>query len=564
MSNLTKLLFGAGAVLALAMVFGCVTPAEVLTGTPFTLTVVHNNDGESALLADDYSGSVAQFATVVKRLVDEAGAENSVVVSSGDNFLAGLEYAASQGVYDAQALNMAGFEVSAIGNHEFDFGPAGLARFAEAAEFSLVSSNLDVSNDADLSGFVGTKIVPYTIIEKGGNSIGFIGATTEQIAYISGPGQDVIINDVKSSLQQAANTLTEMGVNVIIALTHLQNVDEEKALAQEIDGVDIFVAGGGDNLLGDDGDIYLVRTDRDGNDVIDEPEEPYPFRTQSPNGDPVVVVATDGSYNYVGRLTVDFDENGIITSINDAQSGPVGVTPDLPAVPSIQNDIVNVVFDQIEAFQGQTVGRTISGLDGTRAVVRTQESTLGNAISDGYLYVASRGYDGDVDLAFTNGGGIRRSVVVAAGNDVTMHDILTALPFSNFLTVVEGLSADDLKAIFEHSVSRLPEAGGQFLQVAGVTVEYDSARPSGDRVRSIAVGGETVYNDGVRSSRTFNAVTNSFIAAGGDNYQTLGAIPKERKINIGVSYAEGLEIYLRENTPLASELEGRLVDISSR
>ena len=564
MSNSRKVFFVAGALAALAIFTGCETMAEVEPGSPFTLTVIHNNDGESALLADDYSGSVAQFASVVRRLVDEAGKDNSVVVSAGDNFLAGLEYAASQGVYDAQALNMAGFEVSAIGNHEFDFGPAGLARFVDAVEFPLISSNLELENDPDLGRFVGTKILPYTIIEKGGNSIGFIGATTEQISYISSPGPNVVINDVKNSLQQTANKLTEMGINVIISLSHLQNVDEEKALAQEINGVDIFVAGGGDNLLGNDDDIYLVRKDRDGNAVVDEPEEPYPFRTQSPNGDPVVVVATDGSYNYVARVTVNFDENGIITSIKDDESGPVGVTLDEPVVPSIQTGIVNEVFDRIEGFQEAVVGQTINGLDGTRGLVRTQETTMGNAIADGYLYVAGQNYDGDVDLAFTNGGGIRRSVVVQAGADVTMHNVLTALPFANYLTVVEGLTADDLKEIFEHSVSRLPEAGGQYLQVAGVSVEYDSGREAGERVRKIEVGDEIVYNDGVRSDKIFNAVTNSFVAAGGDNYQGLGAISQERKINIGASYAEGFEIYLRANTPLNTDIDGRLVDISNR
>lgn len=94
------------------------------SGAQATLTIVHSSDGESALVADDYSGSVAQFATVVKSIVKEVGEDNSVVVSSGDNFLAGIEYATSEGAYDARALSRIGFEVSAIGNHEFDFGQA--------------------------------------------------------------------------------------------------------------------------------------------------------------------------------------------------------------------------------------------------------------------------------------------------------------------------------------------------------------------------------------------------------------------------------------------------------
>ena len=235
--------------------------------------------------------------------------------------MAGTEYAASQGVFDALALNFAGFEVSALGNHEFDFGPAGLARFMEVADFVFVNSNLDLKDDRDLGKFVGTKVFPYTTLQKGGNTIGLIGATTEQISYISSPGEDIAIHDVEQSLQKSVDELTKKGVQIIIALTHLQNVDEEKALAEKIDGVDILSRA--EEIIS-----LETRTTNILRESIEReiwwsilPEEPYPYRTTSPSGDPVLVVATDGGYNYLGRLTVSFDEHGVVDSVDESEIG---------------------------------------------------------------------------------------------------------------------------------------------------------------------------------------------------------------------------------------------------
>jgi len=536
---------------------------EKEASSPLYFTIIHSSDGESGLLMDDYSGSVAQFATAVKDIVDEVGVDNSLVVSSGDNFLAGVIYAASEGIYDARALSHIGVEVSAIGNHEFDFGPEGLERFIVNSNFLFINSNLDFTNEVALRRFAGIKILDHAILEKGGRKIGLIGATTEALSYISSPG-NVIINDVRDSLQRSADRLRAQGVDIIIALTHLQNIEEEKRLAAEIRGVDIFVAGGGDDLIGNENNSYLVRKNRDGEDVRDAPSGEYPFRTLTPDGEPVVVVSTDGSYNYVGRLDVEFDDRGAIVSIGN-KSGPVAVYPDIAPDSRIQEEIVDVVTQEIEDFNTLVVGRTTDGLDGTRASVRTGESTMGNAITDGYLYATRQYAEGlEVDFAFTNGGGIRNSIVIQRDSAITKRQLLDALPFANYLTVINGMTAGEIKALFEHSIAELPEAGGRFLQVSGISVTYNSGLQVGSRVQSIRIGDETIVSEGeVVSTESYSAITNSFLADGGDGYAVLSEIPQERKINSGYSYAEGFELYLKDNSPISSPIGGRLIDVGN-
>jgi 2',3'-cyclic-nucleotide 2'-phosphodiesterase (5'-nucleotidase family) len=136
--------------LAAALVLAA-APASAPARQPkadFWLTVLHNNDGESRLInagdgaLADYGG-IARFKTVVDRLKLEAtegaeaearpGKDGVVMLSSGDNFLAGPQFQASLDkgppFYDSIGLDLIGYDAFALGNHEFDFGPDVLADF---------------------------------------------------------------------------------------------------------------------------------------------------------------------------------------------------------------------------------------------------------------------------------------------------------------------------------------------------------------------------------------------------------------------------------------------------
>jgi 5'-nucleotidase / UDP-sugar diphosphatase len=108
---------------------------------------------------------VAYFKSLVDILKAEAtsgppanpGAKRGVVMlSSGDNFLAGAEFTASleKGVpfYDSIAMSLIGYDAIAIGNHEFDFGPDVLADFIRgfSPAVPFLSANIDVSAEPAL------------------------------------------------------------------------------------------------------------------------------------------------------------------------------------------------------------------------------------------------------------------------------------------------------------------------------------------------------------------------------------------------------------------------------
>ena len=183
----------------------------------FRLTILHNNDGESQLVnlgpgLEDFGG-VALFAAVVDRekqvvASDEAAAGESgvIMVSSGDNFLAGAEFTAGRRAdtfYDAQALDLIGYDAIALGNHDFDFGPEVLAEFIKqvaTSRVSFLSSNLDFSGEPALRDLLDEGRIAESVVVEG-ERIGIIGAITPTLAIVSSPRKIKIISDVPGEVQ---------------------------------------------------------------------------------------------------------------------------------------------------------------------------------------------------------------------------------------------------------------------------------------------------------------------------------------------------------------------------
>ena len=63
----------------------------------FALTILHNNDGESELVADGDVGGAARFKAVVdqQKAIANAQTDGVLMLSMGDNFLPGTAFEAS-------------------------------------------------------------------------------------------------------------------------------------------------------------------------------------------------------------------------------------------------------------------------------------------------------------------------------------------------------------------------------------------------------------------------------------------------------------------------------------
>ncbi|NDC35354.1 MAG: bifunctional metallophosphatase/5'-nucleotidase, partial [Synechococcaceae bacterium WB9_2_112] len=494
---------------------------------------------------------------------------------------------------DIAIHNLLGVEASTIGNHEFDLGsrvfrdsfmPGSVTGWV-GAQFPYLSANLDFSADADLSSrFTNTtttsgleeasaqkgKIVPSAVVTKNGEKIGLVGATTQVLEQISSTGgvevkgftgdgserDDMLL--LASQLQPVIDDLTSQGVNKVILMAHLQQIGNERALAPLLRGVDIILSAGSNTRLGDSNDQAVAFPGHAANFA-----DTYPLITTGADGNTTLIVNTDNEYTYLGRLVVDFDAQGRIipSSIDPLVSGAYAATAANAAkawnVTEAQlattafaegtkaenvQDLTDAVQAVITSKESQIWGYSSVYLEGERALVRSEETNLGDLTADANLAYA-RSIDPTVVLSLKNGGGIRSQIgsidVVtgaklptqantAAGKPqagVSTLDIENSLRFNNSLSLVT-VTASKLKELLEHGVA-LGAGQGRFPQVSGVQFSYDPSKPSGSKIVNLAIQDsrgndlDVLVRDGIvvgDSARSFRMVTLNFLAAGGDSY----------------------------------------------
>ncbi len=536
---------------------------STLSAQSFTLHILHNNDGESQLIdagsgAENFGG-IARFKSLVDKLRSTAA---SVMLSSGDNFLPGPEFNASLSlpegdpIYDAIALDKINYDAICIGNHDFDFGPDILERFINSFSENktpFLSSNLDFSNEPGLNSLVNSgRIASSTVVNIKGQNIGIVGATTEELSNISSP-RNVIINDVKKAIQTEVDALTADGIEIIIVISHLQSITEDKELAAQLKDVDVMIAGGGDEILANDDDLLVP-----GDEIADS----YPVVVKDADDNDVYVVTTAGNYKYVGRLIVGFDSDGKVVTV-DEDSGPVRVA-NRNETGGVFDDaeIQSLVVDPVEASVADLAANIIAtsevGLNGVRAEVRTKETNLGNLVADAMLWQANQKASEfglpNADVALQNGGSIRNDNVIPAG-DISELNTFDILPFSNFVTIIPSISPEQFKEILENCVSRIESVSGRFAQVSGFKLYYtldgtpqvldddENVVTPGSRIIKAELNDGTVIIDKgqiVEDAPDINIAIVDFLARGGDQYPFRGA----EFTSVGVSYQQALANYI--------------------
>ncbi|PPK88175.1 putative secreted protein (Por secretion system target) [Neolewinella xylanilytica] len=528
-----------------------------LEAPTFTLQLLHNNDGESQLVADTLEnglafGGAARFTAIVDSLrnLDLP----TLTLSSGDNFLPGPAFNASLArpagspLYDSEVLNAIDYDALVIGNHDFDFGPDILQRVIEETATSgpvFLSANLDFSAEPGLEALVTSgRIASRTTVEVAGERIGIVGLTTPALPTVSSPRGVTVDPNLVGIAQAEIDALQNGGVNKIVLISHLQSIDEELMLAGSLTGVDIIIAGGGDELLTNDPANALGGL---------EVDDTYPIDTLDADGNTVYVVTTPGEYRYVGNLIVEFDGDGNVMAIAE-RSDVIPVTGSAPvdaAVAMLEDSVVRYNA----SLASNIVAITEVDLNGLRADVRTMETNQGNLITDAYLWYFDTVFDDyDFDetipvIAVQNGGGIRNDEVIPANSEISELKTFDILPFANFVSVIEPISPDSLKAALENSVSQVPGRDGRFLQIAGFEIVYDTTgTPNVDRITTVTLDdGTPIVANGevVAGAPDVYVVTNNFTAGGGDAFGEFAALAFT---NIGPSYQRVLYEYLLAET----------------
>ena len=498
-----------------------VEPYVVSDSVKGSVVILHSNDVHGAI--EGYAKMAA-----LKAMFEEAGA-NVIVVDAGDYIQGETYVSVSQGETAVELMNMAGYSLSTLGNHEFDYGYENMKALAEKAEFEILAANVLFEGKAAF----GTN----KVVELGGKKIGFFGMETPETATKAHPAKikGVTIpggEDMYKVAEEQVKALEKAKADVIVCIGHL-GIDDETAvnanrsidLLEKVKGIDVFIDGHSHSTE----DKIVEKTNAD----------------RTVNG--TVVTSTGTKFANIGVVTIAKD--GKITT----------ECVDTKAITVAEDDAIakraEEIKAEIEADYGKAFAKSAVKLNGDKAPGnRTEETNLGDLITDAMLWYATKedlGVPAENVIAITNGGGIRAAIEIG---DISKNDVNKVLPFGNTVAV-DYVSGEVLLEVLEASTFCTPAAVGGFPQVAGIAFTVDTgkafdagenyegttyAKPNSiNRVTINAINGKDFD-----AEATYAVVTNDFLAAGGDTYYSLSV--SEKITDTGAPLDEVLMQYITE------------------
>ncbi|KAI8602542.1 Metallo-dependent phosphatase-like protein [Dissophora ornata] len=503
------------------------------------LTVIHTNDIHARLdpvndlgvscSAEDIAsghcyGGAARHKTLIQQL--RQGKQHSLLLDGGDEFQGTLFYTYYKGNVTSEVMNDLGYDLSTVGNHEWDDGPGVVASFWQKLNMPVVCANIDFSKHPDLANLV----KPYHIFEDLGVAI--IGYITPTTGDISNSGPTISFTDPIVAVQQYIDELQGKGFKRILALSH-NGYASDMDLAAKTRGLDLIVGGHSHSYLGDPSNPLS--------------KGPYPTVIKNLDGENTLVVQAYCWGRFIGNLDVSFDPDGKIVAWSGA---PVQVENNIAGDPTLLQK-VDGWRNQFEAWAQTVLGQATDNLD--MVGCGTRDCHMGNFVADamlqhvrdqnpesglGYGFGLDLGLDFEfgldrkqpqhqqpwADVTLINSGGIRAGI---PKGDITVEEIVTVAPFGNYIYQVPMKGQELLDSLEAVVTGRRNDTGKlvtSFVQVSGLRFSFDSSlrnpTTTGNKHSSVV---KAEVQDRLKRWRrilpdqTYQVVTTDFVLNGGDN-----------------------------------------------
>lgn len=485
------------------------------------LTVIYTNDFHSAfdpvpaywLDGSPRIGGAAQLATLANQV--RARDKNTFFFDTGDMFTGQISFL-TKGEALMEMMRPMQYDAMAIGNHEFDYGADNFEKQMNRVDFPILGANIFYK------GTNNRYSRPYTIVERGGvrlGVIGIIGLDARSVALPSGI-TNLDFHDPIPIVRELVKELRPQ-VDLVVVLTHQgktgpmqtdaenrpdvqRDFDEDIRMATEVEGIDVLIGGHAHRGI------------------------EVPFVTPKTG---TIIVQTYGFGTRLGYLKLKVNDGKITSHQGELiKVWSDQIAPD-PAVSEKVEHYKNLVASKIGIYQGELKTRLV------RDYLR--ESSLGNFITD-----VMREFSG-AEVAITNAGGLRADLPEGR---VTNGHVIDAFPFVNSLVVCK-LTGAQLKEVLEQGFTL--ERG--MVQASGLKAVYDLSRPLGSRLVSLEIGGRPVDE-----KKIYSVATNSFLAQGGDLYETFLKTEQE---DSGILLSDLLMNYLKEKGSAELPTPGRLMPV---
>lgn len=494
---------------------------------PIQITIAAINDFHGALdekPVQDHPDRARGGLPVLAGAIDQMRADDPdlVLLDGGDEFQGDWAVNYSEGRGSVEAFDLLKVDVTAVGNHEFDYGdgPEGTNPLTGALETAFLQSPRFVSANiakADGTPWSPDGLRPWRMVERGPVKIGVIGLSTMETPQttLAKNVEGLVFQDPVETLRRVVPEVRGAGADVIVVVGHLTGKCEPKGyydlppadcvpdgeigrvLTELPEGtIDVFVTGHAHTLLAQRIGKTFVVQNRNAGAAIGEID-----LMVGPNG-----VMTDASSVKApwamehAKLDPGCDPGEY--SLAPLDVGGRMVTPSAAGL-ALARDIESKAPSLCEkvACAADPLFRNRNG-----------ESGLGDVVADAMI-AAFPGADG----AVTNSGGLRGDI---PAGDVRRGTVQSVMPFDNKTILVE-MTGQQIRELL-----RIGASGAHgVLQVSGVSYAFDPAATAGtdrdadgkisDWERDRLCGG-SVGTAPIDDAKTYHIVTTDFLYTGGD------------------------------------------------
>lgn len=476
----------------------CLFAASLASAAERDFTILHTNDWQSRLLGfgpnNEYSpatvnddgtvGGVARLATLLAARRAAAGEQPLLLLDGGDFTMGTLFHTVTREVGgELQLMTTLGYDGATLGNHEFDFRPAGLAAMIAAAAkvkgtlVPLLASNmrfdpLRKDDDGLQAQMDAGRIQAYRVIERGGIRFGLFGLLGKDAVAVSPMIKPLTFADPVETAQAMVQQLREVEkVEVVILLSHMgvtQQTDgswrgEEVELVEQVPGIDIVVGGHSHVAL----------------------PQPILVNGQTP------VMQAGSEIQYLGELHMRLGADGK-SRVRDYRLHPLNdQTPGDAVITAQVEDFKQLVDAQMLAPKGYRFNQPLASVD--KSLSREHEDPiLGNLVTDALRHATGS------DLAFTGNGTLRDDLIKGRRGVQDVSDLFRIAPLGigqyddapGYPLIKVYFTAREIKHILEVLLlaHQLRDSDNYYPRVSGVKFGYNPYRVPFDRVSRIAIG----------------------------------------------------------------------------
>ena len=445
-------------------------------GQPKTLTILHTNDihasylpHEALWVRSDPKPMVGGFYELAWMVDSIRKAKGPLLVLDGGDIMTGnpiseQEYGGAVGGALFEMMNLTGYDVWTIGNHDLDVSQDNLRKLIAIQKFPTVSANL-----TDSLGHLPFGNKEYVILERNGLRVGIIGLMSRELFELTNT------NNLKGLKVLSPPEVTQRIIDsiagktdLLVALTH-EGVDEDSVLAVSTHGLNVIIGGHSHTRL---------KTPKMINGVI--------------------ICQTGSNCENLGELELTV-ENHRVTA-HDGKLLQLWATH-----PPADTKLAKLI-DQSKAAVDRDYAQAIGTLSSDWKRSGSGESNIGDFIADAMKESAGAG------MGITNSSGIRADL---RAGPITKLGLFEILPFRNVLCRFE-LSGSELRALATRYVKSLAEHRSG-IQMSGLRCKWKLVNGA-PVIEQLTIGGEEV-SDG----KKYTCATSDFVVNQADKY--LGMTP---------------------------------------